>query len=126
MKRIGLIDDNKSTSLANDWRLGDKYNSVCDEIIQSVYPKELLDLFPDSNVDRNSAKNWFMAQGVGDGAANKMTALFMLLKSGEIREKKTTNASKDKTKKNQIQMLNLLKSPQPKMTKSKMQLSKTI
>lgn len=100
MKRLGLIDDdNKPTSLANDWRLDDKYSSVCDEIIKSVYPTELLELFPDSNVDRNSAKNWFMAQGVGDGAANKMAALFILLKSGEIKEKKATNASKDKTKK---------------------------
>ena len=61
MKRIGLLDDeNKPTTLANDWRLDDKYKRVCDEIIKAVYPTELLDLFPESDIDRNSAKNWFM------------------------------------------------------------------
>ena len=98
MKRIGLLDDeNKPTTLANDWRLDDKYKRVCDEIIKAVYPTELLDLFPESDIDRNSAKNWFMAQGVGDAAANKMLALFVLLKSGEIKDKK--NVLKDKTAK---------------------------
>lgn len=100
MKRIGLIDDeNKPTSLANDWRLDNKYKSACDAIIKAVYPTELLDLFPDSNIDRNSARNWFMSQGVGQGAADKMVALFILLKSGEIKEKKTTPIQKDKTTK---------------------------
>lgn len=100
MKRIGLIDDeNKPTPLANDWRLDNKYKSACDTIIKTVYPTELLDLFPDSNIDRNSARNWFMSQGVGQGAADKMVALFILLKSGEIKEKKTTPISKDKTTK---------------------------
>lgn len=88
MRRIGLLDeDNKPTTLANDWRLDNKYKEVCDSIIKNVYPTELLDLFPDSNVDRASARNWFMSQGVGQGAADKMVALFMLLKSGEIKEK---------------------------------------
>ncbi len=90
LRRVGLIDDdNKPTSLANEWRIDDKYKAVCDTIIQSVYPTELLDLFPDSNVDRASARTWFMSQGVGQGAADKMVALFSLLKSGEIKNGKT-------------------------------------
>ena len=81
MRRIGLLDEeNKPTALANDWRLDNKYKEVCSSIIKNVYPTELLDLFPDSNVDRASARNWFMSQGVGQGAADKMVALFMLLK----------------------------------------------
>lgn len=109
MKRIGLLDDdNKPTALAYDWRLDNKYKSACDVIIKSVYPTELLDLFPESDIDRNSAKNWFMGQGVGEAAANKMVALFMLLKSGEIKEKKTTTVSKDKT----------MKKANPKATKA--------
>lgn len=92
LKRLGLIDDdNKPTLLAYDWRLDDKYEEACDSMVKSVYPVELLDLFPDSSVDRNTAKNWFMSQGVGQGAANKMAALFSLLKNGEIGEKKPVN-----------------------------------
>lgn len=88
MKRMGLLDDeNKPTALANDWRLDDKYGEACSVIIRNVYPTELLELFPNSTVDRNSAKNWFMRNGVGQVAANKMAALFILLKSGEIKEK---------------------------------------
>lgn len=100
LRRMGLIDDdNKPTSLANDWRLDDKYAATCNTIIKSVYPTELLDLCPDSLVDRSSAKTWFMSQGVGQGAADKMVALFSLLKSGEIKERKTNDSSKSNTPK---------------------------
>lgn len=95
MRRIGLLDEeNKPTTLANDWRLDNKYKEVCSSIIKNVYPTELLDLFPDSNVDRASARNWFMSQGVGQGAADKMVALFMLLKSGEIKDKNIATPKK--------------------------------
>ncbi len=98
LKRIGLIDDeNKPTALANDWRIDDKYKSVCETIIKSVYPAELLDLFPGLDIDRKSARSWFMSQGVGQGAADKMVALFMLLKSGEIKDAKTSSSNKKAT-----------------------------
>lgn len=103
MKRIGLLDDdNKPTALANEWRLDDKYKSACDKIIRTVYPTELLDLFPESDIDRSVAENWFMSQGVGQGAAGKMAALFILLKSGIIKDKKSitskqTNGAKKST-----------------------------
>lgn len=101
MKRLGLLDDdNKPTALANDWRLDNKYKDTCAAMVKKVYPTELLDLFPDSNVDRTIARDWFMGQGVGQGAADKMVALFTLLKSGEIKEKKsaTRNAVKKREK----------------------------
>ena len=95
MKRIGLLDDeSKPTPLANDWRLDNKYKEVCDTIVKNVYANELLDLFPDSTVDRISARNWFMGHGVGATAADKMVALFILLKSGEIKQKKAIAAKK--------------------------------
>lgn len=98
MKRLGLIDENgKPTQLANDWRLDDKYKTSCEVIIKNVYPQELLDLFPDENIDRNSVNGWFMGHGVGSGAAGKMTALFTLLKSGEIKDiqpQKSSNGKK--------------------------------
>lgn len=104
LKRMGIIDDdNKPTSLANDWRLDDKYKSTCDVIVKTVYSSELLDLFPNSDVDRNTARSWFMSQGVGQAAADKMAALFILLKSGEIKDQKSKATKKSKiSQKNNI------------------------
>lgn len=98
MRRLGLIDDeNKPTALANDWRIDEKYSQACEAMLKSVYPQELLDLFPGSDVDRTSARTWFMSQGVGQAAADKMIALFVLLKSKEISDKKSTEGN-SKTK----------------------------
>lgn len=98
LKRLGLIDDDgKPTDLANDWRMDNKYSNSCNEMIKAVYPRELLDLFPDSHVEKNSARDWFMGMGVGQGAADKMVALFSLLKNGEIKEVKSTTAKQSKT-----------------------------
>ncbi|MDR0797608.1 MAG: DUF5343 domain-containing protein, partial [Nitrososphaerota archaeon] len=73
MKHLGLIDnENKPTQLANDWRIDEKYSSVCDTIVKTVYPQELLDLFPDTTVDKKSATNWFMEHRVGKAAAGQM------------------------------------------------------
>lgn len=100
LKRIGLIDeDNRPTALANDWRIDEKYRTVCDTILKKVYPTELLELFPDSSVDRNTARTWFMSLGVGQGAADKMVAFFILLKSGDIKEKKASAVTKNTTAK---------------------------
>ena len=99
LKRMGIIDDdNKPTALANEWRLDDSYKNACTKIIEKIYPRELLDLFPSADIDRNIARNWFMSQGVGQGAADKMVALFIILKSGEIKNKKSAPSLKEKTK----------------------------
>lgn len=91
MRRLGLIDeDNKPTPLANEWRLDDKYKDACESMVKRVYDAELLDLFPDSTVDRVVARNWFMSRGVGQAAADKMVALFVLLKSAEIKNTKNS------------------------------------
>lgn len=97
MKRLGLIDsDNKPTQLANDWRLDEKYKASCDEMVRNVYPQELLELFPDSNFDKQSVVSWFMGHGVGSGAAVKMTALYSLLISGELKDVKNIKAAGEK------------------------------
>ena len=103
LKRIGLIDDeNKPTALANDWRIDEKYKTVCDKIIKNVYPAELLDLFPGSDIDRGMARSWFMGLGIGQGAADKMVAFFVLLKSGEIKDKKAITATNNTTAKSKV------------------------
>ena len=103
MKRLGLIDDdNKPTELANEWRIDEKYSKSCEIMLKTVYPAELLELFPDKEIDKNTARTWFMSQGVGQAAANKMIALFTLLKNGEIKEKKLVKGQKKN--KNAIRM----------------------
>ena len=100
LKNLGLLsEDNTTNTLTNDWRLDDKYKAVCDTIIKSVYPTELLDLFPDENVDSSIAISWFMSHGIGNSAASKMVSLFTLLRSGNIKSKEnrhpiTTNKTK--------------------------------
>lgn len=98
LKRIGIIDDDdgKPAAIANDWRIDEKYKSTCDTIVKNVYPSELLDLFPEAEVDKTSARAWFMSQGVGQGAADKMVALFSLLKSGEVKDIKSTISKQNK------------------------------
>ena len=98
MKRLGLIDDeNKPTALANDWRIDEKYRTACETMLKKVYPTELLDLFPDKDIDKTSGRTWFMSQGVGQAAADKMVALFTLLKSGEIKDNKTAKKPQKST-----------------------------
>ena len=98
MKRLGLIDEeNKPTALANQWRIDDTYGKACETMLKAVYPIELLDLFPDEVVDKNSARTWFMGNGVGQAAADKMIALFVLLKEGKVKDKKTSLAKKTNT-----------------------------
>lgn len=84
LKQLGLIDEeNKPTQRANDWRDDKKYLEVCNEMINDIYPKELIELFPDSEVDVEAVKNWFMHSGqLGEIAARQNAQMFVLLKSG--------------------------------------------
>lgn len=84
LKQLGLIDEeNKPTQRANDWRDDKKYLEVCNDMINDIYPKELIELFPDSEVDVEAVKNWFMHSGqLGEIAARQNAQMFVLLKSG--------------------------------------------
>jgi len=84
LKQLGLIDaENKPTQRANDWRDDKKYTEVCNSMVKEIYPSDLVDLFPDSEVDFEAVKNWFMHSGqLGEGAASQNAQMFVLLKSG--------------------------------------------
>ncbi len=103
LKQMKIIDDDgKPLPRANDWRNDDKYQTVCQEILQEIYPSELLELFPEKVVDSSAVKNWFMdVCAVGASAASKNAATFVMLKSGEIKDsantKTTTKSTKAKT-----------------------------
>ena len=102
LKQIGLIDEKgKPTERLWDWRLDDKYKDVCNDILAEIYPAELLDLFPDSQVDRKRVEKYFASVSkIGEVAARKYASFFALLKSGEIKEelteKKTTIQKQEK------------------------------
>lgn len=100
LRQMGIIDaDGKPQPRATDWRSDAKYPDVCSAIIAEIYPQELLDLFPDTQVDNATAKSWFMDTcSLGDNAAGKITSTFSMLKSGQIKADadvtKTTTAPK--------------------------------
>ena len=76
LRQMGIIDaDGKPQPRATDWRSDAKYPDVCSAIIAEIYPQELLDLFPDTQVDNATAKSWFMDTcSLGDNAAGKITS----------------------------------------------------
>lgn len=84
LRQMGIIDaDGKPQPRATDWRSDAKYPDVCSAIIAEIYPQELLDLFPDTQVDNATAKSWFMDTcSLGDNAAGKITSTFSIVKIG--------------------------------------------
>ena len=108
LRQMGLIDsDGKPQPRATDWRSDAKYPDVCSAIISEIYPQELLDLFPDAEVDTATAKSWFMDTcSLGDNAAGKITSTFFMLKSCQIKadvDVSRTGASPKKVKTNKPQ-----------------------
>lgn len=82
LRELGLIDVGaKPTELAERWRHDDEYTKVCHEIRAMVYPRELIEAFPEASPSqREAVKSWFMKVGqVGEGAAGKYTDTYMLL-----------------------------------------------
>lgn len=87
LRQMKIIDlEGKPLPRATDWRSDTKYPEVCNTIISEIYPQELLDLFPDPQIDNAAAKSWFMDTcSLGNNAAGKIVSTFSLLKSGEIK-----------------------------------------
>jgi hypothetical protein len=81
LKQTGIIDkDGKPTERAKLWREDDQYLTLCDEIRREIYPQELLDLAPDATTGKETVQRWFaMTLGVGESAASKQAAFYLLL-----------------------------------------------
>lgn len=81
LRAVNLIDDDgKPTPLANSWRTDEGYADACQRIFDVIYPAELKDAVPQSDLDRGAAQRWFMRElGVGDAAASRMASFYVLL-----------------------------------------------
>ena len=59
LKLIGLVDEESNTNqdVAKKFRDDSQYKEFCREILERIYPSELLDAFPDSSADRDRVQN---------------------------------------------------------------------
>lgn len=103
LKLLGLInEENRTTDRANHWRVDTEYQSVCEQIINEVYPEELTHAVPDPTADFGIAARWFMREaGVGEKAARGMARFYQLLKKADLSDGEgiSTNKSSAKQKK---------------------------
>lgn len=84
LKRIGIIDEDfKPTELAARWRMDNRYREAVEEIASEAYPDALAALAPPGEAERSMVKDWFMGQGLGEGAANNKAATYLLVTSPE-------------------------------------------
>ncbi len=81
LRQLGIIDDEgKTGERAKLWRDDERYPDVCKEILQEVYPQELLEAVPDPDQDRARAERWFANHtGSGEAAAGRMASLYSVL-----------------------------------------------
>jgi hypothetical protein len=81
LKQLGIIDEEGRTGeRARFWRNDEHYPAVCKQILQEVYPDELLHAVTGPPIDRNKAQSWFANHtGTGEGAAGQMASLYAVL-----------------------------------------------
>lgn len=89
-----LTEDSKATTLAQKWRLDDSYPDAVQELIKTVYPEGLITVAPPGEGDRPKIVNWFLREGLGQGAAGNKAATYLLLGSPTPNEAPTRNGSR--------------------------------
>jgi hypothetical protein len=107
LRELALIDENsKPTELAQRWRHDDDYKAVCHEIRDEIYPKELVEAFPDADASKNGViKNWFMKTGqVGEAAARMYADTYILLSQADLAKSEEKPTSKASPRKSETQV----------------------
>lgn len=80
LKTVGILtEEGKATPLAQKWRLDDTYAEAAAELIERNYPEGLRDLSPPGEGDRQKVVNWFLREGLGQGAAGNKAATYFLM-----------------------------------------------
>lgn len=85
LKTVGLVDNDGKTNLekANQFRNDELYPQFCKNLINTLYPTEMIEAFPDVTSDREKVKNWVMRHtSVGEAGASKIVAFYFLLLDG--------------------------------------------
>jgi len=97
LKAVGLIDENGAlTDLAQDWRADDLYPSVCNRMLEKVYPDALRNAFPPPDPDAAGVKAWFMRNAkIGEAAARGMAGFYMLLCDADVKGATASGAKKN-------------------------------
>lgn len=102
LKTVGILtEEGKATPLAQKWRLDESYAEAVTELIEHNYPDGLRDLSPPGEGDRQKVVNWFLREGLGQGAAGNKAATYFLLGTPDPNEapvRGSTRASGDEAK----------------------------
>ena len=102
LERLGIIDDQGQTlERARQWRDDTQYAAVCKEMLEEIYPKELIDATPEQDSNSEAASRWFaLNTGAGQNAVQKMSSLYaVLLKADPYSERASTNPRNSSRKK---------------------------
>jgi hypothetical protein len=77
LKNVGMLtEEGKATPLAQKWRLDETYDEAVQELIAANYPEGLIQA---AERDRQRVVNWFLREGLGQGAAGNKAATYLLL-----------------------------------------------
>lgn len=83
LTRLGLFGtDGQSTELAKKWRQDGDDREAITELLKNAYPQELREIAPPDRLDRDKITRWFIAQGLGAGAAGNKAATYIRVASG--------------------------------------------
>lgn len=96
MRRLGLIDDDGLlTDRGRKWRVKESYAAACQEILDEVYPDDLLNLTDGSGaIDAGRVQTWFEHSGLGTSNARSMAATFAMIARKELPEASPTDSKK--------------------------------
>ena len=83
LRRLGLITDEGSlTQRGQKWRVDASYAEACQEILDEVYPQDLLALTDGTGApDPQRVRTWFDHKGFGNSNARQMAATYAMIAS---------------------------------------------
>ncbi len=88
MRRVGLIaDDGSLTPRGQKWRVDASYAEACQEILDEIYPSDLVALTDSSGEpDPQRVRTWFDHKGFGESNARQMVATYVMIAKKEVPE----------------------------------------
>lgn len=101
MRRLGLLDDEGAlTPRGNKWRVDTTYSEACQEILDDVYPPDLLALTDDAGApDPQRVRTWFDHKGYGASNARQMASTYVMISTKKPPEAAVSEPANVRTKK---------------------------